>query len=53
MPTSQLERLKQDVAELDEYIQKLIERNKKDLVMKLEKKRAYLISYVAEREHAL
>lgn len=49
MPISQLERLKQDVIELDNHIQKLVEKGKQDLVTKLERKRAYLSSYVAER----
>jgi hypothetical protein len=52
MPVSQLNRLKQDISELDQYIEKLVERGKEDLVIKLRKKRAYLSSYVAERELA-
>ena len=52
MPISQLNRLKQDVAELDSYIQKLEEKGKQDLVLKLRKKREYLSSYVTEREQA-
>jgi cell division protein FtsB len=53
MPISQLERLKQDVIELDNHIQKLVEKGKQDLVTKLERKRAYLSSYVAEREQVV
>ena len=52
MPVSQLDRLKQDISELDQYIEKLVEKGKQDLVLKLRKKRAYLSSYVAARDPA-
>lgn len=47
---SQLERLKQDVRELELYIKKVQKRGKDDLVSKLSKKRKYLTSFIAEYE---
>jgi hypothetical protein len=52
MPVSQLDRLRQDISELDQYIERLVEKGKQDLVLKLRKKRAFLSCYVAERETA-
>jgi len=53
MPTSQLQRLRQDVSELDSYIAKLKEKGKHDLILKLQKKRNYLNAYVSSRESAM
>lgn len=51
--TAQFDRLKQDVIELDNYIDKLKKRGRNDLVGKLRQKREYLVKYIAEKQQAL
>lgn len=46
--TNQLERLRKDSAELGNYIHKLNKKGKKSLAYKVEKKRAYLDTYISE-----
>jgi phage shock protein A len=46
--TSQLERLKQDAKELENYINKVQQKGKTDLVNKLSRKRTYLNRVIAE-----
>jgi hypothetical protein len=46
--TAQLERLKQDVTELELYINKLQRKGKLDLVSKLSEKRKFLKNHLAE-----
>jgi len=47
MSTIQLERLKNDLIELDNYIAKVIRKGNKDLVSKLKHKRNFLHSRLA------
>ena len=47
--TAQLNRLKQDIVELDQYIKKLEKRGKKDLVPKILRKREYLKKHLTEK----
>ena len=51
--TAQLDRLKQDVIELDQYIRKLEKRGRKDLVSKIKKKRHYLKQTLTEKQLAI
>lgn len=51
--TAQFDRLKQDVIELEDYIAKVKQRGKTDLVGKLTRKREYLKNYITEKQHAL
>jgi hypothetical protein len=53
MPQTQLQRLRQDVEELDSYITKLKEKGKFELIPKLERKRNYLSAYVSSRQTAM
>jgi len=46
---AQLERLKQDIVELEAYIQKLEKRGKTTLIPKIKRKRDYLENHIAEK----
>jgi flagellar motility protein MotE (MotC chaperone) len=52
MPT-QLDRLRQDVIELDEYIKKLEKRGKNELISKIKRKRHYLEKHITEKQLAI
>ena len=51
--TTQLERLNQDVIELQEYKRKLEKRGRKDLVSKISHKISFLQSHIAEKQVAM
>jgi hypothetical protein len=51
--TNQLERLRKDSAELDNYIHKLNKKGKQSLAHKVEKKRDYLDNYISELQDSL
>ena len=51
--TAQFDRLKQDVIELENYITKLKQKGKTDLVSKLSRKREYLKNHITEKQQAL
>ena len=51
--TAQLDRLRQDVIELEEYIKKLEKRGKKELMSKIKKKRYFLLQTLTEKQLAI
>ena len=51
--TTQLERLTQDVNELDQYIKKLQKRGSDDRITKLKNKKQYLIKHIAEIQQVM
>jgi hypothetical protein len=51
--TTQFDRLKQDVIELDNYIAKLKKKGQKDLVSKISRKREYLANHIAEKQQLM
>lgn len=50
---AQLERLRQDIVELEAYIKKLEKRGKKDLIPKIKRKRNYLEKHIAEKQYSM
>lgn len=48
MSKIQLERLHNDLLELEQYINKVVKKGNKDLVSKLKRKREFLSSRIAE-----
>lgn len=51
--TTQFDRLKQDVIELENYITKLQQKGKIDLATKISRKRKYLKDFITEKQEAL